>query len=129
MKMTGEQLMEMTADDRIAYLRGSMPHYEAKIDQVLDALVENGSANERIRSAFQRRVEDHFCQPGGIFGGSALDHLPQGYPTSTIMQTEYNQLYAAAAGLAASLLQKCGFREQAAPAAKLYGALKVQLDF
>ncbi|MDP3639861.1 MAG: hypothetical protein Q8R53_01520 [Nanoarchaeota archaeon] len=127
--MTGEQLMDMTADDRIKYLRGSVPEYDNRINQILDRIIPAGSATERIRSAFRRRVEDYFCQPGGTFGGSALDHLPQGYPTSTITQAEYVQLYAAACGLAAFLLTECGFAEQAQPAAQRYGEMRVELDF
>jgi len=129
MQMTGEQLMDMTADDRVRYLQGCVPEYDKQINRALDAIVNGGSANERIRSAFQRRVEDYFCQPGGTFGGSALDHLPQGYPTSTITQAEYNQLSAAACGLAAVLLTECGFAEQAQPAAHRYGEMRMELDF
>ena len=126
--MDNEELMKMRADDRISYLRGLVPDYDNRINQALDNIIEDGSANERIRSAFQSRVEDHFCDPGFPFGGSGLDHLPQGNP-STITQGEYNRLYAAAPGLAASILTECGFVESAERAVKLYGELRIKLDF
>ena len=126
--MDNEELMNMRADDRISYLRGFVSDYDSRINQVLDNIIEDGSANERIRSAFQSRVEDHLCDPGFRFGGLALDHLPQGNP-SIITQGEYNRLYAAAPGLAASILTECGFVESAERAVKLYGELKIKLDF
>tara|TARA_Y100000310_G_scaffold341502_1_gene440840 strand:+ start:2281 stop:2739 length:459 start_codon:yes stop_codon:yes gene_type:complete len=150
--MDNEELMKMRADDRISYLRGLVPDYDNRINQALDNIIEDGSANERIRYAFQRRVEDHFCNPGFRFGGSALDHLPQGHSLdrltedeiegyfagtiksedlrlSTLSQNEYRQLYAAAPGLAASILTECGFVESAERAVKLYGELRIKLDF
>lgn len=150
--MDDEKLMNMKTEDRIAYLRGSVSDYNSRINQALDNIIEDGSTNERIRYAFQRRVEDHFCNPGFRFGGSALDHLPQGHSLdrltedeiegyfagtiksedlrlSTLSQNEYRQLYAAAPGLAAAILTECGFEDTAERAVKLYGELKIKLDF
>ena len=97
-----------------------------RVNETLDRFVEGGSNDQEIQICFQMRVEDYFCQAGGIFGGKGLDNLPQ---HDQITQDQYNQLYAAAAGLAAVIYREAGYEDLANQAATRYGLLREKLDF
>lgn len=177
MRMNGEDLMELSADDRISYVRGSIPDYETRINNALDNVVEEGSSIQYLHKCFRMRVQDNIASPGIYWSGFGLDHLAQGMPCgllpdsklsdrdqeyfrqsgrsftqlteeqyskieerwnswefrneekSVLTKREYNQLQASAVGLAASMLIELGYQKQAEPAVKLYGKLRVQLDF
>jgi len=106
-------LLDMTPDERINYLRGTVEDFPQTVEDALHNHVsQDHPEHGRILEAFRARVEQHLNEPGGPFGGSVLDHLAQGQEP-VIDQNTYGELNVAAILLAGSILQKNGFGDLA----------------
>lgn len=125
---TAEELREMTAQQRLEFFRGLIPDYNTRVNNTVQFALPSlmgreAHEQEKIREAFQLRVEDHLAEPGGSFGGSALDHLPQqGWTT----EQEYEQLNLTAIALAATIINETGYAEYARSAFIKLGMLSAK---
>lgn len=123
--ITEQALREMAPDERIQYLiERSSPQYGSAIYRLrgihaVDSIVRiaDPEAKRVVVKAFLQRVDDHLNQPGGVSGGGPLEHLPQ-LGIGGITQSTYEELNAAAAGLAAAIIRDAGFPDRAKGAAR-----------
>ena len=109
-----EEFKKWKADDKIAYVRGNLPNYDDRIEKTLGRLYQTDNIEDKVEvlRGFKMRIEDFLSVPAGEWGGSTLDHLPQGDP-GIISQKKYNILHASAAGLAGIFYREVGYHELA----------------
>ena len=115
-RITEQALGEMAPDERIQYLIDkSFPQYgrtiyRLRVRHAIDPVLRiiDPKAKDVVEKAFLARVEDNLNQPGEVFGGGPLDHLPQ-LGIGGITQETYERLNAKAAGLAGAIIRDAGF--------------------
>ena len=118
-----EELRELTADERIDFLKEQTPDFDALVENAMDGVYQTSDDQKRSRvlRAFRMRIDDYLSVPGGIWGGHALDHLPQGNTSSSISQRDYERLNATACGVAGLVYRDAGFESSGQTALLKYG--------
>ncbi|KKR86793.1 MAG: hypothetical protein UU48_C0010G0028 [Candidatus Uhrbacteria bacterium GW2011_GWF2_41_16] len=121
-----EQLKKMNAQERIEFFRGRTSDFSTQVSHILDQyLTCSEEQKESILHAFQQRVEDYFAYPNGSHGGGPFDHLPQ-IGRRLITQEQYETLSMAAAALAATMIDKAGFKTYAQGAYAALGQMSAK---
>ena len=116
--ITETELFKLSADERSNYLIEHTPDFDAIVERAMDNVyyTDDNGKRTRVLRAFRMRVEDHLTQPGAIFGGHALDHLPQGNMSDSITQREYERLNATACAVAGFVYKRAGYEDCSKPA-------------